>query len=37
VSQIVPPLIITEPEAAQVLESLDAMLSWTETTLDSMT
>ena len=36
VSQIVPPLIITEPEAAQVLESLDAMLSWTETTLASM-
>jgi putrescine aminotransferase len=36
VSQIIPPLIISEPEAALVLESLDAMLTWTETTLESM-
>jgi putrescine aminotransferase len=34
VSQIIPPLIITEPEAAQVLESLDAMLTWVEGRLD---
>jgi acetylornithine/succinyldiaminopimelate/putrescine aminotransferase len=36
VSQIVPPLTITEPEAGEVLEALDSMLTWTEQTLDSM-
>jgi len=36
VSQIIPPLVITEPEAATVLESLDAMLTWLATTLASM-
>jgi acetylornithine/succinyldiaminopimelate/putrescine aminotransferase len=30
VSQILPPLIITESEAAEVLERLDAMLGWVE-------
>jgi hypothetical protein len=28
--------VITEQEAATVLESLDAMLAWVETTLASM-
>ncbi|MFA5785990.1 MAG: aminotransferase class III-fold pyridoxal phosphate-dependent enzyme [Actinomycetota bacterium] len=31
VSQIIPPLIISEEESRQVLDSLDAMLSWVET------
>jgi len=35
VSQIIPPLIITEPEAAHVIESLDTMLSWVETMLEA--
>ncbi len=30
VSQILPPLIISEEEARQVLDSLDAMLAWVE-------
>ena len=33
VSQIIPPLVISRPEAEQVLESLDAMLSWVESKL----
>lgn len=33
VSQIIPPLIIQEDEARDVLERLDAMLSWVEGTL----
>lgn len=33
VSQIVPPLIITRPEAEHVLESLDRMLGWTASRL----
>lgn len=34
VSQVLPPLIIEEPEADLVLERLDAMLAWTEKTLE---
>ncbi len=33
VSQIVPPLVITKPEAEHVLESLDRMLGWTASRL----
>jgi len=34
VSQIIPPLVIERPEAEQVLESLDKMLTWVESKLE---
>ena len=34
VSQIIPPLVIERPEAEQVLESLDRMLTWVESKLE---